>query len=130
MYNIDELNVRLLSELKEIAEELGVKNFKKLAKKDLVYKILDQQAITPEDDLPEKKPAEKKPTESKPARKPHTPKLPKRENVTKNQPSSPSDGEILDSFNVKMDSSSLETPAKTGQKICGARWTSRPGLKR
>ena len=52
MYNIEELNVRLLSELKEIAEELGVKNFKKLAKKDLVYKILDQQAITPENDLP------------------------------------------------------------------------------
>jgi transcription termination factor Rho len=48
MYTIDELNVHLLSELKEIAEDLGVKNFKKLSKKDLVYKILDQQAVTPE----------------------------------------------------------------------------------
>jgi len=47
MYTIDDLNVKLLSELKEIAEELGIKNFKKLAKKDLVYKILDQQAVTP-----------------------------------------------------------------------------------
>lgn len=55
MYNIDELNLRLLSELREIAEELGVKNFKKLAKKELIYKILDQQAITPENSLPEKK---------------------------------------------------------------------------
>jgi transcription termination factor Rho len=55
MYNIEELNVRLLSELKEIAEDLGVKNYKKLPKKELIYKILDQQAITPEADLPKKK---------------------------------------------------------------------------
>jgi transcription termination factor Rho len=51
MYNIEELQVRLLSELREIAEELNVKNFKKLPKKDLIYKILDQQAILPEQDL-------------------------------------------------------------------------------
>jgi transcription termination factor Rho len=48
MYTIDDLNVRLLSELKEIAEGMGVKNAKKLAKQDLVYKILDQQAISGE----------------------------------------------------------------------------------
>ncbi|MBY0432704.1 MAG: Rho termination factor N-terminal domain-containing protein, partial [Cyclobacteriaceae bacterium] len=47
MYTIDELNVRLLSELKDIAEEMGVKNAKKLTKQDLVYKILDQQAKAP-----------------------------------------------------------------------------------
>ncbi len=55
MYNIEELNVRLLSELKDIAEDLGVKNHKKLPKKELIYKILDQQAIMPEKDLPKKK---------------------------------------------------------------------------
>jgi transcription termination factor Rho len=48
MYTIDDLNLRLLSELKEIAEGMGVKNAKKLAKQDLVYKILDQQAISGE----------------------------------------------------------------------------------
>ncbi len=56
MYNIEELRVRLLSELKEIAEELGVKNYKSLKKEELVYAILDQQAITPEQSLPKKKP--------------------------------------------------------------------------
>lgn len=61
MYNIEELNVRLLSELKEIAEDLGVKNYKKLPKKELIYKILDQQAIMPETDLPEVKKAPKEP---------------------------------------------------------------------
>ncbi|MFC6997602.1 transcription termination factor Rho [Rufibacter roseus] len=54
MYNIDELKDSLLSELKEIAENLGVTNFKKLSKQDLIYKILDQQAITPEEKLPKK----------------------------------------------------------------------------
>jgi transcription termination factor Rho len=49
MYNIDDLKVRLLSELKDIAEELGIKNFKKLSKQELVYKILDAQAARPED---------------------------------------------------------------------------------
>ena len=48
MYTIDDLNVRLLSELKEIAEDMGVKNAKKLAKQDLIYKILDQQAVAGE----------------------------------------------------------------------------------
>jgi len=55
MYNIEELRVRLLSELKEIAEELSVKNHKSLKKDELVYAILDQQAITPEQALPKKK---------------------------------------------------------------------------
>ncbi|TGE22179.1 transcription termination factor Rho [Hymenobacter aquaticus] len=62
MYNIEELKDRLLSELKEIAEELNVGNFKKLSKQDLIYKILDQQAITPADKLPKKiKPADEQP---------------------------------------------------------------------
>lgn len=54
MYTIDELKVRLLSELKEIAEALGVKNYKKLAKQDLIYAILDQQAVMPDSDMPKK----------------------------------------------------------------------------
>lgn len=70
MYNIEELRVRLLSELKEIAEEMGVKNHKTLKKDDLIYAILDQQAITPEQALPKKKPAiaegEPTPAESNP----------------------------------------------------------------
>lgn len=59
MYNIEELNLKLISELKEIAESLGVDNFKKLAKKELIYKILDVQAITPDSKLPKKAKAPK-----------------------------------------------------------------------
>ncbi|WP_288369792.1 transcription termination factor Rho [uncultured Algoriphagus sp.] len=66
MYNIEELRIRLLSELKEIAEELGVKNFKSLKKDELVYAILDQQAITPEQALPKKKPSAAESTQEPP----------------------------------------------------------------
>jgi len=47
MYNIEELDLKLLSELRIIAEKMDVPNFKKLQKKELVYKILDQQALNP-----------------------------------------------------------------------------------
>lgn len=55
MYTITELDTLLISELKDIAEALNVKNYKKLDKQTLVYKILDQQAIIPESELPTKK---------------------------------------------------------------------------
>lgn len=64
MYRIEELNLRLLSELKEIAEEMGVENYKKLPKKELIYKILDHQAVMPEHALPKKKPASQEPAKA------------------------------------------------------------------
>ena len=45
MYTIEQLNDKLLSELKAITEELGIKGASKLSKQDLIYKILDEQAI-------------------------------------------------------------------------------------
>lgn len=69
MYNIEELKIRLLSELKEIAEEMGVKNFKTLKKDELVYAILDQQAITDEKALPKKRPSVAQPEAVEPKSK-------------------------------------------------------------
>src|SRR4030042_969464 len=45
MYDILELSKKLLPELREIAKELKIKRAESLKKQDLVYKILDQQAI-------------------------------------------------------------------------------------
>ena len=45
-YNILELNGKQLPELQAIAETLGIKKVKSLNKEDLVYKILDEQAIS------------------------------------------------------------------------------------
>ena len=45
MYNIIQLNDKSLSELQTIAQELGIKKPESLKKEELVYKILDEQAI-------------------------------------------------------------------------------------
>lgn len=45
MYDILQLNDKLVTELKEIAQKLGVKGIAKFSKQDLIYKILDEQAL-------------------------------------------------------------------------------------
>lgn len=110
MYTIDDLNVRLLSELKEIAEGMGVKNAKKLSKQDLVYKILDQQAVAGDGDgaVAPKKSAPS--AEAEPERK-MRPR--RRENVapTPKADSDLSTEELLESINVD-----FESPAKFEEK--------------
>jgi len=111
MYTIDDLNVRLLSELKEIAEDMGVKNAKKLAKQDLIYKILDQQAVAGES-AAKTAPAtqtetlsQDMPTEPERKMRPR-----RRENVAPTPPPPPkpesdfSSDEILDSIDINFDS--------------------------
>ncbi|MBL7831826.1 MAG: Rho termination factor N-terminal domain-containing protein, partial [Saprospiraceae bacterium] len=62
MYDILQLNDMLVPELREIAEKLNIQNHKKLSKQDLVYKILDEQAITEKSkDSKPPKPESKKP---------------------------------------------------------------------
>jgi transcription termination factor Rho len=45
MYDILQLNDMLVPELLDIAEQLDINNAKKLDKQELIYKILDKQAI-------------------------------------------------------------------------------------
>lgn len=56
MYDIIELSRKLLPDLKEIAKELDIKKVESFKKQDLIYKILDTQAIL----ASEKKSEEKK----------------------------------------------------------------------
>jgi len=97
MYNIDELNDRLLSELREIAEGLKLKNFKRASKQDLIYKILDEQAINPDAVKPLKEEeAKKEPAkENKPS--------PKKEKKPEAATGSKSADEILESFDLEID---------------------------
>ena len=56
MYDIIELNNKLVNELKDIATELNITKFDTLKKQDLIYKILDQQALNASTiDIPEEK---------------------------------------------------------------------------
>ncbi|MBP6532246.1 MAG: transcription termination factor Rho [Bacteroidia bacterium] len=49
MYDILELNDKLVSELKEIARLMNLPNYDEFRKQELIYKILDQQALHPEE---------------------------------------------------------------------------------
>ena len=51
MYDIVELNEKLVNELKEIAKDLNIPKYEKLVKQDLIYKILDHQAANPSKEL-------------------------------------------------------------------------------
>jgi transcription termination factor Rho len=55
MYNLLQLNAMKVAELKELAEKMQIANADKLKKQDLVYKILDEQALR--DDSPSEAPA-------------------------------------------------------------------------
>jgi transcription termination factor Rho len=66
MYDILQLNDMLVPELLDIAEKLDVTNAKKLSKQDLIYKILDKQAVMASEGNPangeEKKTRKRKPS--------------------------------------------------------------------
>ncbi len=53
MYDILQLNDMLVPELLDIAEQLKIHGAKKLDKQELVYKILDKQALAPAESKPE-----------------------------------------------------------------------------
>ncbi|MES2285446.1 MAG: transcription termination factor Rho [Bacteroidota bacterium] len=61
MYDIIELNNKLVGELKEIAKSLNLPKYEALKKQELIYKILDHQAINPPatPSKPTEKPTEK-----------------------------------------------------------------------
>lgn len=46
MYDIIELNQMLVTDLRQVAKDLNIKRVEALRKQDLIYKILDQQAIS------------------------------------------------------------------------------------
>jgi len=50
MYDILQLNDMLVPELKDLAEKLGLKGYKRLNKQELIYKILDHQALQATED--------------------------------------------------------------------------------
>ena len=63
MYDIIELNNKLVGELKDIAKSLNIPKYELLKKQELIYKILDQQAINPSPS--DNKPKTNKPDEQK-----------------------------------------------------------------
>ncbi len=69
MYDIVELNNKLLAELKDIARGLGIKKVDSYKKQDLIYKVLDAQALNPSPS-----PAKESRPEQKSGRRPGRPR--------------------------------------------------------
>ncbi len=74
MYDILQLNDMLVPELRDLAETLGLKSYKKLSKQDLIYKILDEQALSSDGGKAAEKPKKAVAEKPKRERKPRTPK--------------------------------------------------------
>lgn len=106
MYNIEELNDRLLSELREIAEGLSIKNYKRAAKKDLIYMILDEQAVNPQA-ATDKKASEIKSTRESEimiVKKDEPKKEEAKKAEPKNEKKKDKTDDVLESFNLDVDS--------------------------
>ncbi len=65
MYDILELNKKLVPELKDIAKELNIKRIESFKKQDLIYKILDTQAVQEAEKKEYKKAPKEQPKEEK-----------------------------------------------------------------
>ncbi len=65
-YDILQLNDMLVPELKDLAKQLGVKNLNKLNKQELIYKILDEQAVSEKDNDPSDSPSSKNSSQNDP----------------------------------------------------------------
>ncbi|MCA4899776.1 MAG: transcription termination factor Rho [Cytophagales bacterium] len=116
MYTIDTLNVMLISELKEIAEGMGI-NAKKLGKEDLIYKILDKQAVTGEQ--PKKKEGEAPERKMRPRRRENVaPTTTTSSNTPEPAPSEKSSEELIKDLDFEVDSNVTkfeDTPAAEQQ---------------
>ena len=69
MYDILDLNSKKVAELREIAEKLNINKIDKLKKQDLVYKILDEQAMNPPAKEVKNNSSDDRSDENKPRRK-------------------------------------------------------------
>lgn len=75
MLDITYLNNLLLSELKDIAKQLNISDAEKLSKQDLVYRIIEQQAVSPETKAEKEIPGGSASDKPKRGRKPKGPEI-------------------------------------------------------
>lgn len=90
MYDILQLNEMLVPELKAIAEQLELKGYKRLSKQDLIYKILDHQAVVGGNGNPAPESNDKK-EEKKPRRENKSTSDKKPDNKADNKPDNKAD---------------------------------------
>lgn len=120
MYNISDLNAMNEQELKTIAEAMGIKKFDPEKKDELIYQILDQQAIDMAASATDKKrrnKEEKTKTENKSTESKRKKKQPKEEPVAsetvENMPETKEDATTDKNDDIKVEVAEVkETPVK------------------
>lgn len=117
MYDILELNKKLLPELREVAKELQIKKVESFKKQELVYKILDQQAITASEAKSAKKESvsQTNPSSSTERRKFVKPQAHKRREPQPNQPANQQPVQLVNQQPVQQ-TSPQQTPKKDFKK--------------
>ncbi len=138
MYDIIELNSKKVAELREVAKELNIKKAESLKKQDLIYKILDEQAVNPSaiavKEAAEPK-SEAKKTEKK-ERKPRAEKKPrekKEDQVKADFKEEPKDGDAQvssDNDSNTESKSEVKTDRRNGDRRNGDRRGDRNGDSR
>jgi transcription termination factor Rho len=111
MYDILQLNDMLVPELLDIAEELKIDSAKKLGKQELIYKILDKQAVmsSQQKENPSDKPKRKRIVKASTANSTE-------EAVVENSPSEPEVSAEETPKTVKKAAPRKEAPKKTPRK--------------
>ena len=99
MYDILQLSDMLLPELLDIAEELKINNAKKLDKQELIYKILDSQAVKESEN---KEAASKKPKARKAVKTTTTANITEEAEIVKEAPKAP-EKKLVKSKKIKTD---------------------------
>ena len=95
MYDILQLNEMLVPELRDLAESLEMKSYKKLSKQDLIYKILDEQAIAGKSAEKKEEPQkEEKPKRGRSTEKKET--KPRAKRATKKEQEQPKETEVVE----------------------------------
>ncbi|MBM3435516.1 MAG: transcription termination factor Rho [Bacteroidetes bacterium] len=109
MYDIIELNEKLVNELRDIAKELNIEKFDSLKKQDLIYKILDHQALNPTKEILDKEQKEKTLSKRKRIRLEPGKKIASSENfqteITESAPAEPKAPEKELFFNISKETS-------------------------
>jgi len=88
MYDILELSKKLVPELREIAKSLSIKKAESLKKQDLIYQILDQQAIVAASSSGKAKNINEESKDKSKSNKPHRRRIKRPEKVEYAKPSS------------------------------------------
>lgn len=145
-YDIIQLNEMIVPELQDLAEKLSVKGTKGLAKQDIIYKILDAQALQTsgaEKAAPkekEVKPAVKKvpakakkavkPAEKKTAKSPEEKKAPAKKKVAKKKAPVADKKENKESDKPKPKDTEKKTESATSENVKTAEQTEKKSAQR